>query len=246
MQTYSHFLWTLALYRWLSPIINDPTNSALPQPVTLSAVLWGSIWPDLPLITIAVICIIADSIRHTDDNSNDSSWTDQLFSTWYFSNPWVKAAHNLFHSCITLSVMLSLAYYRSKAPNTTHNSSATWCFWALMACCLHTLCDIPVHHDDGPLIFFPLNWDYRFRSPLSYWDPAYHGREFGIFEHGVDACILLLEGCRRCCGSSSRDPVRYHHPPVDDNDSPMQEVDTHCADPPDLELETFETMSHPI
>ena len=44
--------------------------------------------------------MVADMIRHVDDCANsdeDEGWTHQLFSTWYFHDPWVKAAHNVFH-----------------------------------------------------------------------------------------------------------------------------------------------------
>jgi len=36
---------------------------------------------------------------------------------------------------------------------------------------------LPVHHDDGHRHFFPLS-DWRFESPVSYWDPAHYGHIF--------------------------------------------------------------------
>ena len=39
----------------------------------------------------------------------------------------------------------------------------------------HSLLDLPVHHDDAHRHFFPLN-DFRFQSPLSYWDVKHYGR----------------------------------------------------------------------
>lgn len=40
---------------------------------------------------------------------------------------------------------------------------------------LHIAGDFPLHRDDAHRHFFPLsNW--RFYSPVSYWDPRYHGR----------------------------------------------------------------------
>jgi hypothetical protein len=222
MQTYSHFLLTLALYRLFGQRWNDESSSSycrccccltLPTPprVRFSAVLLGSVLPDLPLIIITIVCIVADGVRrkNSDNNDNsmedDSSWTSQLFSTWYFESPWVKAAHNTFHSPIILGPMMAMAYWGSKRNATTTTTSclspsrSAWCFWTLAACLLHTSCDVPVHHDDGPLILFPINWEYRFHSPLSYWDPEYHGREFAIAEHIMDVSIIIWECCR-CCG----------------------------------------------
>ena len=54
--------------------------------------------------------------------------------------------------------------------------------WALLASMLlHTLGDLPVHHDDGHRHFFPFS-DWRFVSPVSYWDSNHHGDWFSVFE----------------------------------------------------------------
>ncbi|MEN1679960.1 MAG: hypothetical protein AAGJ46_10225 [Planctomycetota bacterium] len=46
---------------------------------------------------------------------------------------------------------------------------------------LHMACDLPVHHDDAHRHFLPFtNW--RFASPVSYWDPKHHGIAFAIGE----------------------------------------------------------------
>ena len=49
---------------------------------------------------------------------------------------------------------------------------------------LHLLGDLPVHHDDGHRHFFPFS-DWRYQSPVSYWDPAHYGRWFSLFEIGL-------------------------------------------------------------
>lgn len=46
--------------------------------------------------------------------------------------------------------------------------------FAALALLLHSLGDFPLHHEDAHRHFFPVS-DWRFRSPVSYWDPAYHG-----------------------------------------------------------------------
>jgi len=46
---------------------------------------------------------------------------------------------------------------------------------------LHCLGDLPVHHEDAHRHFFPfLEW--RFLSPVSYWNPAHYGNLFSLFE----------------------------------------------------------------
>ena len=63
-------------------------------------------------------------------------------------------------------------------------------FWLAASMIFHTLIDIFTHHSDGPLFLFPLNWSYRFASPISYWEPAYHGQLFMLAEYLLDAFIL--------------------------------------------------------
>ena len=61
--------------------------------------------------------------------------------------------------------------------------------WALLASMLlHTLGDLPVHHDDGHRHFFPFS-DWRFESPVSYWDSNHHGDWFSVFE--ISLVVLL-------------------------------------------------------
>ncbi len=49
--------------------------------------------------------------------------------------------------------------------------------WGLLLCgsmLLHVAGDLPLHHDDAHRHFWPLS-DWRFRSPVSYWDPNHYG-----------------------------------------------------------------------
>ncbi len=58
---------------------------------------------------------------------------------------------------------------------------------------LHFMLDLPLHHDDAHRHFLPIsNW--RFISPLSYWDVAHHAREVVIGETllAVISCIALI------------------------------------------------------
>lgn len=46
--------------------------------------------------------------------------------------------------------------------------------WLSLSLLLHACLDFPLHHDDAHRQFFPLS-DYRFASPVSYWDPRHYG-----------------------------------------------------------------------
>ncbi|MEM7438123.1 MAG: cobalamin biosynthesis protein CobQ [Pseudomonadota bacterium] len=57
---------------------------------------------------------------------------------------------------------------------------------------LHLLMDFPFHNDDARAHFWPLTM-WKFESPISYWDPAHHGRIFGVFEtlFVIALCLVL-------------------------------------------------------
>lgn len=88
----------------------------------------------------------------------------------YFDARW-QMAFDLFHSfpVAILGGVLSLLA----------KSKGVALFWASMV--LHSLGDFPLHHDDAHRHFFPL-WNWRFLSPVSYWDPRFYGEIFTIFE----------------------------------------------------------------
>ena len=46
--------------------------------------------------------------------------------------------------------------------------------WLAASMFLHGAIDLAMHHDDGHRHFFPMS-DWRFASPVSYWDPQHHG-----------------------------------------------------------------------
>ena len=71
-------------------------------------------------------------------------------------------------------------------------------FFASMG--LHILSDFPLHHDDAHRHFFPVS-DWRFQSPLSYWDPRFHG----VLIFSLEALVVAL-GCVvifKCSGARS-------------------------------------------
>jgi hypothetical protein len=56
---------------------------------------------------------------------------------------------------------------------------------------LHIAADALTHVSDSYAIFFPLS-SYRFPAPVSYWEPAFHGREFFWISHCLMIGLLLL------------------------------------------------------
>jgi hypothetical protein len=75
---------------------------------------------------------------------------------------------------------------------------------------LHSLGDLPVHNDDAHRHFFPFS-NYRFISPISYWDQNHYGsivsvvemllvmlssyHVFGFVQSSVGKILLILVNC---------------------------------------------------
>lgn len=57
------------------------------------------------------------------------------------------------------------------------------------AALLHVITDLPLHHNDGHPHFWPFS-DWIFSSPVSYWDPAHHGRVWSAIE--VVLAIVMI------------------------------------------------------
>lgn len=185
MQTYSHFLLTAALRK---PLAKQARARRLPA-LRTGAIFLGSVIPDLLLILLTVIFAVVDLARgvnlNPDNGALGESLVWRLFDDWFFTNPWVITAQNLFHSPLLVALFIGAAYLLWRRGV----QGAGWFFWLSCAAMLHTLIDIPLHHDDGPLLLFPLNWSLRFESPVSYWDTDYYGAEFFVFEHLLDLAL---------------------------------------------------------
>ncbi|GAB4524610.1 MAG: hypothetical protein Fur0018_08370 [Anaerolineales bacterium] len=172
MNTPSHLIITAALHK-------KAARTDIPR----SAVLWGSVMPDVPLgiLSLAVSLYYRFILRQ-----NPADVMETVFHQAYFHNPWWIAAHNFLHSPLALELYLAVLWrYRRQPGGRGH-----WALWFVADCLLHTALDIPVHFDDGPLLFWPLNWQTRFHSPVSYWDPAHYGLPFSIFEGLLDIALL--------------------------------------------------------
>ena len=180
-------------------------EKSLPRvPIVKSAFLLGSIAPDLPLWILSISSI---SYYHFIQGWSLADTFNFVFGELYFHNPFWIASHNFLHSLIILWVALSLLWRARR----NIRSRKRWLFWFFVACLLHTGVDILTHANDGPLLFFPLEWTIRFHSPISYWDPQYHGREFQIFER-VLTIVLLLYLLRSQICRYLRSLIRFYRP----------------------------------
>lgn len=173
MNTPSHFLMTAAIGQAFSN-----------RSIARKAFLLGSIAPDLPLWLLSLGGLI---YYHGWLGWSLAKTMQLMYDELYFQNAFWISSHNLLHSPLLLAIGLGLVWR-----NRHHmNSPSRWWFWFLVACSLHSIVDIFTHVDDGPLLLFPLNWNWRFHSPVSYYDDRYYGQTFQGFEFGLDVLLLL-------------------------------------------------------
>lgn len=193
MNTPSHFLVNAGLAKGFGKRLG----------MVKSAFLFGSIAPDLPLYVLSIAGIIY--YRYIKGWSLGRTF-ERLYDQLFFNDPLWIVSHNFLHAPLILITGIVICWQvsrqsvrRNAEPGTPENVQtqtqanhwANWGFWFFWGCLIHTALDIVTHADDGPLIFFPLNWSIRFQSPVSYWDDRYYGREFARFEAILDLGLTI-------------------------------------------------------
>ena len=116
-----------------------------------------------------------------------------IFGDWYFSETWqrVGAETNsmpVYAAIIAISIVgMRLFNSGNKRGSQIFSVALTFAIAAL----LHTITDLPLHHDDGHPHFWPFsNWIYQ--SPVSYWDPRYHGSQWRIIELALSIGLIIF------------------------------------------------------
>ncbi|MEM9568834.1 MAG: hypothetical protein AAF974_11065 [Cyanobacteria bacterium P01_E01_bin.34] len=115
-------------------------------------VFLGAIAPDVPIFAFYAIAKFAGY-------SDSDIWRDLYFQSW------VQDLLAPFHAIPLIGLGVVIAWRRQ---------AGTWLAFFISAM-LHVLFDFPVHNSDAHRHFFPLS-NYRFISPISYWDPDHYGR----------------------------------------------------------------------
>ncbi len=172
MNTPSHLIINAALYK-------KAGRKDIPQ----SAILLGSIMPDIPLGLLSLGFFLYNRFVLGQPGSN---FMPKAFDDLFFNNPWWIAFHNFLHSPIALLIYIVILWqFRSKTGTKGH-----WWLWFVAGCLVHTTIDVFTHVTDGPLLFWPFEWHIRFHSIISYYDRAYYGQYFSIFELALDVVLL--------------------------------------------------------
>jgi hypothetical protein len=132
------------------------------------AILAGALLPDLSIFVLAAWATLTGMPQA------------ELWQVAYWSDGWqaVSAVSNSF----PLWGALFAAGFFLKKP---------WAWLLPAAALLHLAFDLPLHAEDAHRHFWPLT-DWRFISPVSYWDPARHGLIASSVEAGLGLFLCGL------------------------------------------------------
>ncbi|MCA9984777.1 MAG: metal-dependent hydrolase [Anaerolineales bacterium] len=179
MQTVSHLITTLAGGRWLAQRRDK---------ISVGWLVAGAVVPDIPFTLLTV----GYEIYYRQFAAlpvSGQSIMEYLHFDLFFNDPLWIVSHNLFHSLIINGFLMLMALTLFKGRRWGRGL-----FWFAVGATIHTIIDILTHHSDGPLFLFPLNWHYRFASPVSYWEEGFYGRQFMVFEYTMNLLALLYLG----------------------------------------------------
>lgn len=186
MQTQSHLLLTGFL------AATGKNRSALP--LVWWALLVGSILPDVPF---TILTVLGEAYFYwfaplpgVGDDATLMQIMVYLHFDRFFNDPLWIISHNFFHSMVMNVLLIGIGWW-------AYQRTLRWglaLFWLAVSMQFHTVIDIFTHTSDGPLLFFPLNWHYRFPSPVSYWESSSFGTYFVIFEYSLNVLLLSYFG----------------------------------------------------
>lgn len=123
------------------------------------AITIGAILPDIPIF---IFYFVTKFIYKLPEK--------QIWTETYYQPFWQNLVA-LTHSFPLALIGLVIFLYSGWKPGAIACSSMI----------VHSLLDLPVHHDDAHRHFFPLS-NYRFISPISYWDAKHYGNIVAFVE----------------------------------------------------------------
>ncbi len=140
------------------------------KPWVTGAALLGALAPDLSLYLMAGWQLV---VLGTDPNI--------VFRVMYYSDSW-QAIFAVDNSVFVWGALLGFALW-VRSPVAIAFAGAGL---------LHLALDFPLHNDDARMHFWPVT-DWKFISPVSYWDPRHYGGIVGTIEMVLSvACLALL------------------------------------------------------
>ena len=171
METYAHsfFTWVLAKHG-----VKAGRAAGIAGAV-------GAAFPDAPSFAAA--------IYYFDEFG--SMPREQLLDVIYFTGPF-GATGSALHSIVPAGSLLALYW----ALGVGRFDRRRILLWFLLGWTGHTVVDFLTHVDDLRPLFWPFS-DWRWSSPVSYYNPRYYGREFMLVSHASMLAIVIVLSSRR-------------------------------------------------
>lgn len=168
---YAWFVITTShlIYGWAAA----KATERMAVPYRTAAFITGSLLPDVPIYTFFVI--------HTFILGTKQQY---MWDVLYFESAWVPI-FTLSHSLMLWPFLFAAGMYLKQHLLMYTAGAAT----------LHVCLDFFVHNDDAYAHFWPLI-DWKFISPISYWDPAHFGQIVGAIDAVVILGLLLWLGTK--------------------------------------------------
>lgn len=144
----------------------------------------GAILPDLPLILTSLYLATKPLLARTPfDPTIFKAQMDNL----YFDSSWLPVAHNFLHAPVSILYLALIATILCYHRPGHHALIHAFALGALS----HSLIDIISHIEDGPLIFWPLNTQFRLTGLFSHWAPGHGGMLITTLEISLGLYIFL-------------------------------------------------------
>ncbi len=150
--------------------------------VRFRCVVAGAMAPDCPVIAAG---IVAAATTLLETGSLEFVKFKAQMDLFYFFGWTLRSSHNLLHGPLSLALLAALAATHLDA----ERRAPVLAFLAGAAS--HAAADILTHVDDGPLLFWPLDWETRLAGPISHWDLDHGGLIVTICECCAWVCALL-------------------------------------------------------
>ena len=158
-----------------------------PMPRVAWAAAAGGLVPDLPMFTIIAV------LRMSGYSLN------QIFREIYWEH-WWQIANGLGHSfwiwggLAAVSGVLAYRQRHLEGRDTMlagRSGHAPMVFAFSASALLHSIIDFLCHRNDAHMHLWPFT-EWRFRSPVSYWDSRHYGDWFGLFEAFVGIVLVVV------------------------------------------------------
>jgi membrane-bound metal-dependent hydrolase YbcI (DUF457 family) len=143
-----------------------------PMPKLAIAGALGGIIPDLPMYVIII------GLRGAGYPLSE------IFGKIYWEH-WWQVSNAIGHSFLLWGAILAVSLMAK---------TQSWSGFGVAlsgSALLHSFIDFLCHREDAHMHFWPIS-EWRFRSPVSYWDSNYYGHQFGLFEAALGLALALV------------------------------------------------------